>query len=79
MSLVCLQISLHFVTSLCIVVFMSWFAWESLGNAEAEIRRAFRLARQAHPCVLFLDELDALVTDRCYWLSCAVVILSGFY
>ncbi|CAE7466104.1 CDC48B, partial [Symbiodinium microadriaticum] len=35
-----------------------------VGNAEAEIRRAFRLARQAHPCVLFLDELDALVTDR---------------
>ena len=35
-----------------------------VGDAEAEIRRAFRLARQAAPCVLFLDELDALVTDR---------------
>jgi len=35
-----------------------------VGDAEAEIRRVFRLARQAHPCVLFFDELDALVTDR---------------
>ena len=35
-----------------------------LGDAEAEIRKAFRVARQASPCVLFLDELDALVTNR---------------
>lgn len=28
------------------------------------MRRAFALARQAAPCVLFLDEVDALVTDR---------------
>jgi AAA family ATPase len=35
-----------------------------VGDAEAEIRRAFRLARQARPCVIFLDEIDALVTDR---------------
>ena len=35
-----------------------------VGEAEAEIRRAFTIARQASPCVLFLDELDALVTNR---------------
>lgn len=35
-----------------------------VGDAEAEIRKAFRLARQAAPCVLFLDEIDAIVTDR---------------
>ena len=27
-------------------------------------RQAFRVARNASPCVLFLDEMDALVTDR---------------
>ena len=35
-----------------------------VGDSEAEIRRVFRLARQSHPCVLFMDEMDALVTDR---------------
>lgn len=35
-----------------------------VGDAEAEIRKAFRLARQSAPCVLMLDEVDALVTDR---------------
>ena len=35
-----------------------------VGDAEAEIRRAFRLARQSKPCVLFMDEIDALVTNR---------------
>ena len=39
------------------------------GDAEAEIRKAFRVARQASPCVLFLDELDALVTNRYVTLS----------
>jgi transitional endoplasmic reticulum ATPase len=35
-----------------------------VGDAEAEIRKAFGIARQASPCVLFFDEIDALVTDR---------------
>jgi transitional endoplasmic reticulum ATPase len=35
-----------------------------VGDAEAEIRKAFRIARQASPCVLFMDEIDALVTNR---------------
>jgi SpoVK/Ycf46/Vps4 family AAA+-type ATPase len=35
-----------------------------IGDAEAEIRKAFSLARQSSPCILFLDEVDALVTDR---------------
>lgn len=28
------------------------------------VRKAFQLARQAAPCVLFLDELDSIVTNR---------------
>ena len=35
-----------------------------VGEAEAEVRKAFAIARQAAPCVLFLDELDAFVTNR---------------
>lgn len=35
-----------------------------VGDSEAEIRKAFSVARQAAPCVLFLDELDAFVTNR---------------
>ena len=35
-----------------------------VGDSEAEIRRVFNLARQSHPCVLFMDEIDALVTNR---------------
>jgi SpoVK/Ycf46/Vps4 family AAA+-type ATPase len=35
-----------------------------VGDSEAEIRRVFTLARQSHPCVLFMDEIDALVTNR---------------
>lgn len=35
-----------------------------VGDAEAEIRRVFSLARQSSPCILFLDEIDAVVTDR---------------
>lgn len=35
-----------------------------LGEAEAEIRKSFRIARQASPCILFFDEIDALVTNR---------------
>jgi transitional endoplasmic reticulum ATPase len=35
-----------------------------VGDAEAEIRKAFRTARQARPCVLFIDELDSIVTNR---------------
>jgi len=35
-----------------------------VGDAEAEVRRAFAIAHQAAPCILFLDELDALVTNR---------------
>lgn len=35
-----------------------------VGDAEAEIRKAFCIARQASPCVLFIDEIDAIVTNR---------------
>lgn len=35
-----------------------------VGEAEGELRHAFRIARQAAPCVLFIDEIDALVTNR---------------
>ena len=32
-----------------------------VGDAEAAVRRAFDLARSAAPCVLFFDEIDAIV------------------
>ena len=35
-----------------------------VGEAESELRNAFRIARQSSPCVLFIDEIDALVTNR---------------
>jgi len=35
-----------------------------VGDAEAEVRRAFSTARQASPCMLFVDELDSIVTNR---------------
>lgn len=35
------------------------------GGAEAEIRSAFSMARQAQPCMLFMDEIDTLVANRC--------------
>ncbi|RYG62222.1 ATP-binding protein, partial [archaeon] len=35
-----------------------------LGDAEAEVRKAFGLARQAAPCILFFDEMDSLVANR---------------
>jgi SpoVK/Ycf46/Vps4 family AAA+-type ATPase len=35
-----------------------------VGDAEAEIRKAFQIARQAAPCILFFDEMDSLVTNR---------------
>jgi transitional endoplasmic reticulum ATPase len=35
-----------------------------VGDAEAEIRKAFTIARQASPCILFFDELDSLVINR---------------
>lgn len=34
-----------------------------VGDAEAEIRRAFSIARQAAPCILFLDEMDRYIVD----------------
>ena len=35
-----------------------------VGDAEAEIRKAFSIARQGSPCILFFDEIDALVSNR---------------
>lgn len=35
-----------------------------VGETEAGLRRAFSMARQSAPCVLFFDELDAIVTNR---------------
>ena len=35
-----------------------------VGESEAEVRRLFRRARTQAPCVLFLDELDAMAAKR---------------
>ena len=35
-----------------------------IGESEANVRRVFQRARDARPCVIFFDELDALVTRR---------------
>lgn len=35
-----------------------------LGDSEARVRKAFARARQAAPCILFLDELDAMAAKR---------------
>jgi SpoVK/Ycf46/Vps4 family AAA+-type ATPase len=37
------------------------YATSYVGDAEAVVRRAFDLARSAAPCVLFFDEIDAIV------------------
>lgn len=37
------------------------YASSYVGEAEAVVRRAFDLARSAAPCVLFFDELDAVI------------------
>lgn len=34
------------------------------GDAEAEVRTAFSIARQGSPCILLFDEIDALVSNR---------------
>ena len=35
-----------------------------VGQSEANVRRVFQDARDASPCVVFFDELDALVPNR---------------
>ena len=52
------------LVSLCHSLVFSSIVYYIVGDAEAEVRRAFQLARQAAPCVLFFDELDSIVTNR---------------
>ena len=40
--------------------FMSMY----VGESEKAVREVFRKARQAAPCILFFDEIDALVPAR---------------
>lgn len=37
------------------------YASSYVGEAEGVVRRAFDLARSAAPCVLFFDEIDAII------------------
>ena len=53
------EAGLALVTMSCADVFGSY-----LGESEARLRHAFASARAAAPCVLFLDEVDALVPGR---------------
>lgn len=49
----------NFITIKGPEVFSKW-----LGESEKAIREAFRRARQSAPCVLFLDEIDAIAPSR---------------
>jgi len=49
----------NFITIKGPEIFSKW-----LGESEKAIREAFRRARQSAPCVLFLDELDAIAPLR---------------
>ena len=53
------EAGLALVSMSCADVFGSY-----LGESEARLRHAFASARSAAPCVLFLDEVDALVPGR---------------
>ncbi len=35
-----------------------------VGESEKKVREIFKKARQASPCIIFFDEIDALVTER---------------
>jgi len=35
-----------------------------LGDSEKNIRNLFSLARRAQPCIVFIDELDAIASTR---------------
>lgn len=35
-----------------------------MGESERSVRGLFKLARRLHPCILFIDELDALLGAR---------------
>ncbi len=40
-----------------------------VGESEEAVREVFRKARQASPCIIFFDEIDALVPVRSGWID----------
>ena len=38
--------------------------WQYVGESERAVRQVFSRARASSPCVIFFDELDALVPRR---------------
>jgi SpoVK/Ycf46/Vps4 family AAA+-type ATPase len=51
--------SMNFVAVKGPEIFSKW-----VGDSEQAIRDIFRIARQASPCVIFFDEIDALASER---------------
>ena len=49
-----------------------------VGESEKALRQVFRKARQASPCVIFFDEIDALVPIRGAGAEVAERVLSQF-